>query len=251
MFFPPRCGGECTVSVQGMRCITAGCRRESGGGFAAPTFLCPKEKSPRPVEKKCFCFGFEPGGPLVALRLRFARGRSVGGRGSVRFYRQPLRLTPAPIAARPVQRPPSETTAPSTATLRQQGVAEGLLVLACPLVASAHNAHRMRAARHKPPTPITPPANPTPAFAGRWDRKRPISPAGVFSSTVHGAFSFGKTKENGGCISSRQVCRHPAVIHRIPAAFRRSPSAGTAEQLFLHLCSTHARFSQILSARTA
>ena len=60
-----------------------------GVGFSAPlgagTFQPPifffKENGPLTVQKKLFLFGFEPGGPLVALRLRFARGRSVGGRG--------------------------------------------------------------------------------------------------------------------------------------------------------------------------
>ena len=159
-----------------MRLIAAGSRHSGGadfpprcgGGFAAPTFLCPKEKSPRPVEKKCFYFGFWCGAPLVALRLRFARGRSVGGRRKLRFYRQPLRRTPAPIAVRRRKGVSSETTAPSTATLRQQGVDKSLLVLACPLVAMVHNIYQSRAARHRPPIPITPPANPTPAFAGRW-----------------------------------------------------------------------------------
>ena len=148
-------------------------RRESGGGFAAPTFLCPKEKSPRPVEKKCFYFGFWCGAPLVALRLRFARGRSVGGRRKLRFYRQPLRRTPAAVAARQRQGASSETIAPSTATLRQQGVAESLLILGDTLVDAAHSIHRTRAARYKPPTPSIPSANPTPALAGRWDRSVP------------------------------------------------------------------------------
>ena len=140
-----------------------------GGGFAAPTFLCPKEKSPRPVEKKFFCFRFWHGAPLVALRLRSARGRSVGGRRGVQFYRQPVPLTPAPIAARPVWGVSSQTTAPSTATLRQQGVAESLFVLGSPMVAAAYNIRRPRAAQDRLPIPSKPPANPTPAFAGRWD----------------------------------------------------------------------------------
>ena len=48
--------------------------------------------------------------------------------------------------------------------------------------------YRTRAARHKLLIPSISSANSTPAFAGRWDRKRPISPAEIFSSTVHGAF---------------------------------------------------------------
>ena len=94
----------------------------------------------------------------------------------------------APIAARRRQGVSSETIATSTATLRQQGVAESLFVLVGTLADIAHNIHQTRAAQNKPPIPIMPPANSTPAFAGRWDRKRPISTAEIFSSTVHGAF---------------------------------------------------------------
>ena len=144
---------------------------------------------------------------MVALRLRFARGRSVGGRGGMQFYQLFLRRTPAAVAACPVQRPPSETDAPSTAPLRQQGVDKSLLVLACPLVAFAHSALQTRAAQGGLSTPSKSPANPTPAFAGRWDRKCPIAPRALFSSTVHGAFSFGKTKENGGCIPRRKAAK--------------------------------------------
>ena len=65
------------------------------------------------------------------------------------------------------------------------------------MVAAAHSIHQTRAARQGPPTPSKPPANSTPAFAGRWDRKRPISPAEIFSSTVHGAFFLIFQKEWG------------------------------------------------------
>ncbi|MBP3485882.1 MAG: hypothetical protein J6J81_03485, partial [Oscillospiraceae bacterium] len=73
----------------------------------------------------------------------------------------------------------------------------------------AHNAHRTRAARYKPLTLSIPPANPTPAFAGRWDRKRPISPAEIFSSTVHGAFFLIFQKEWGvhSCAETAQSLR--------------------------------------------
>ena len=97
-----------------------------------------------------------------------ARGRSVGACAGLQFYRQPLPLTPAPIAARRRQGVSSETTAPSTATLRQQGVDKSLLVLGGTLVAAAYSTHRTRAARYKPLTLSIPPANSTPAFAGRW-----------------------------------------------------------------------------------
>ena len=114
----------------------------------------------------------------------------------------------APIAARPVQRPPSETDASSSANLRQQGVAESLLVLGGTLVATAHNIYQTRAARYKSPTPSKSPANSTPAFAGRWDRKRPISPAEIFSSTVHGAFFLIFQKEWGvhSCAETAHFC---------------------------------------------
>ena len=75
----------------------------------------------------------------------------------------------APIAARPVQRPPSETDASSTAQLRQQGVVESLFALGRPMVAAAYNIHRTRAAQYKPPIPSIFSANSTPVFAGRWD----------------------------------------------------------------------------------
>ena len=122
----------------------------------------------------------------------------------------------APIAARPVQRPPSETIAPSTATLRQQGVDKSLLVLGGTLVDITHNAHRTRAARHRLSTPSKSSANPTPAFAGRWDRKRPISPAEIFSSTVHGAFFLIFQKE-WGVHSCAETAQSPRWIHRTPA----------------------------------
>ena len=171
--------------------------RGSGGGFAAPTFLCPKEKSPRPVEKKCFCFGvwawITNGRAKASLRSR-PLGRWA--RGFVVLSVAPAPST-APIAARPVQRLLSETTAPSTATLRQQGVDKSLIVLGAALVDISIIVHQSRAARHKPPIPSKSPANSTPAFAGRWDRKRPISPAEIFSSTVHGAFFLIFQKEWG------------------------------------------------------
>ena len=110
-------------------------RRDAAGTFQPPIFFF-KENGPLTVQKKLFLFGVEPGGPLVALRLRFARGRSVGGRGSTVFYGRPLRLKPAPVAARPAWGASSETDAPSTANLRQQGVDKSLLVFACPLVAA-------------------------------------------------------------------------------------------------------------------
>ena len=157
-------------------------------GFAAPPFSLKKKMRRGRWKRNFFYLGFESGGPLVALRLRSARGRSVGACAGLQLYRQPLPLTPAPIAASPAWGVSPKTGTPSTATLRQQGVAESLLVLACPLVAAACNIYQTRAARYKPPTPSISSANSTPAFAGRWDRKRPISSAEIFSSTVHGAF---------------------------------------------------------------
>ena len=77
--------------------------------------------------------------------------------------------TPAPIAARPAWGASSETDTPSTATLRQQGVDKSLIVLGAALVAAIHNTQQTRAAQYKPPTPSKSPANPAPAFAGRWD----------------------------------------------------------------------------------
>ena len=96
------------------------------------------------------------------------RSRPLGGwaRGRAVLSTAPAPST-APIAARPVWGVSSETTAPSTANLRQQGVDKSLLVLGGTLVAFAHNAHRTRAARYKSPTPSKSPANSTPAFAGR------------------------------------------------------------------------------------
>ena len=148
----------------------------------------------------------------------------------------------APIAARRRQGVSSETTAPSRAPLRQQGVAESLLALGRPMVAACIITHRTRAARHRLPIPITPSANPTPAFAGRWDPTSHKPRPALFSSTVHGAFSFGKTKENGGCIPAA-ICRiprgelpHPRGCEphltlaslQHPAALRRRPPAGAS-----------------------
>ena len=115
----------------------------------------------------------------------------------MQFYRQPVPLTPAPIAARRKQGVSSETIAPSSANLRQQGVDGSLFILACPLVAAAHSAHRTRAARDGLPTPITPPANPTPAFAGRWSLLH--KPRGRFSlppCTAHSLLA--RQKRMGG-----------------------------------------------------
>ena len=179
--FPPRCGG----------------------GFAAPTFLCPKEKSPRPVEKKCFSFGFlawitngraglprerkrsgsrgkrTSSGMSERRRLRRCEGygacedaaslcsRPLGGWawGIAVLSAAPAPST-APIAARRRQGVSSETTAPATATLRQQGVDKSLIVLGAALVDISIIVHQSRAARHKPPIPSKSPANPTPALRG-------------------------------------------------------------------------------------
>ena len=61
--------------------------------------------------------------------------------------------------------------------------------------------------------PSIPLANSTPAFAGRWDRKRPISPAEIFSSTVHGAFFLIFQKEWGV-----HSCAEPPPFHGKAAA---------------------------------
>ena len=106
---------------------------------------------------------------MVALRLRFARGRSVGACVRVVFYGRPLPLKPAPVAARLAWSSSSETDTSSTATLRQQGVDKSLFVLVGVLVDTFIMTHRTRAARYKPPPPSKSPANSTPAFAGRWD----------------------------------------------------------------------------------
>ena len=95
------------------------------------------------------------------------RSRPLGGwaRG-LQFYWRPLRLKPAPAAARPAWGVSSETTAPLTTALRQQGGAESLLVFVVALVDASIITHRTRAARDGLPTLSTSPANPTPVLRG-------------------------------------------------------------------------------------
>ena len=135
------------------------CRRNPPswrGGFSAakaagelppPLFFVPKKSRRGRWKRNVFCLGFRCGAPLVALRLRSARGRSIDGRRGVQFYRRLSASSTAHIAARPVWSVFSETIASSRANLRQQGVAESLLVLGGTLVNIAHNANRTRAAQ--------------------------------------------------------------------------------------------------------
>ena len=190
---------------------------------------------------------------MVALRLRFARGRSAGGRGGVQFYRQPVPLTPAPIAARRKQGVSSETIAPSSANLRQQGVDKSLLVLGGALVDACIITYRTRAARHKLLIPSISSANSTPAFAGRWDRKRPISPAqGAFLLTGRGRFLF-QEKRKWGRIPRRKAADFLGKSADIPRRCAAVPcpngaekntstgEAGGCQQTGIALCSSRTR----------
>ena len=121
-------------------------RRESGGDLPPPIFF-EKENAPRPVEKKLFLFWVRAWWTLGRAKASL-RSRPLG-RWARRRAVLPTAPAPstAPVAARPVWGTSSETNAPSTANLRQQGVAESLLVLARPMVADAYSTHRTRAAQ--------------------------------------------------------------------------------------------------------
>ena len=134
--FLHRFGAGMRRGAAGMRRIGAGIPPRKRRGICRPPFSFKKKMRRGRWKRNFFCFGFWCGGPLVALRLRFARGRSVGVCVRVVFYGRPLRLKSAPVAARPAWGASSETIAPSTTRLRQQGGAESLLVFACPLVAA-------------------------------------------------------------------------------------------------------------------
>ena len=127
----------------------------------------------------------------------------------------------APIAARPAWGVSSETIAPSTANLRQQGVAESLLVLGGTLVDIAHNAHRTRAARDRPLLLSILSANPTPAFAGRWDFTSHKPRRDFFFHRAR-RILFDLSKRMGGAFHAAKR-RNPAAMSRTPAAGRRIP----------------------------
>ena len=103
------------------------------------------------------------------------------------FYRRLLAPSTAPIAARPVWGASSETTAPSSANLRQQGVDKSLFVLGGTLVAAFihYPPDARRAVQATDVLHVLGEFNSR--FCGALELDS-ISPAEIFSSTVHGAF---------------------------------------------------------------